>query len=68
MHMINGTVDALGRIDSKAYSNNLAINSLNCARNVLLTLAEIDHRSNQLHNGLRKLESDVSTIYTDFTL
>ena len=32
-------------------------------RNFLLTLAEIDHRTNQLHSGLMKLESHVPTIY-----
>ena len=31
--------------------------------NFLLTLADVDHRINQLHNGLQKLEADVATIY-----
>ena len=45
------------------YDNNLAINGLNyIVRIFFLTLAEIDHKLNQLHSGLRKLESDALTI------
>ena len=61
--MINGLVDALKSINNTAYNNNLAINSPNCAKNFLLTLVQIAHRLNQLCNGLRKLETDISTIY-----
>ena len=45
------------------YHNSLAINSLNYARILLLTFAEIDHRLNQTHSGLMKAESDVLVIY-----
>ena len=61
--MINRIVDTLKSINNITCNNNLTINSLNYARNFLLTLIEIDHRLNQLCNGLQKLESDVSTIY-----
>ena len=61
--MIHGIVDALKSIRSTTCHNNLAISSLNCVRGFVLTLAEIDHRQNQLPNGSRKLESDVSSIY-----
>ena len=47
-----------------AYSNNLAIDILNYARNFLLPLAERDHILDQLWIGLRKVESDVWTIYS----
>ena len=61
-HMISGLVDALRSIDSNTYNNNLAINSLPYAGNFLLTLAEIDDRLNQMHNGLQNFETCVSTI------
>ena len=66
--MINRLVDHLKSINNTIYNKILIVNSLYCATNFLLTLAEIDHILNQLWNGLRKLESDVSTIYnyTDF--
>ena len=60
--MINRIVDAIKSINHTTHDNK-AINSLNYARNIPLTLAEIDHRLTQIWNGLRKLESDVSTIY-----
>ena len=60
--MINELVHAQRSINNIAYHNNLAINSLNYAR-FFLPLAEIDHILNQLLNGLRKLEIDVTTIY-----
>ena len=53
---------ALKSIYHTTHGNDIAINSLNYARIFLLTLAEIDHRLNQLQHGLRKLEFDVSTI------
>ena len=62
-HIINGLVDALKSNNNTMYNTNLAINSLNYARNFLLTLAVIYLRLNQLWNGLRKLEFHVSTIY-----
>ena len=46
--MINGLVDALKHINNTAYNNSQAINSLHYARNILLTLAEVHHRLNQL--------------------
>ena len=52
----------LKSIYNTAYENILAINSLNYARNFLLTLAETDHVFNQLETGSRKLKSNVSTI------
>ena len=61
--MINGLVDSLRNINYATYNDNLAINNLHCASNFPLSLAEIDHRLNQLQNGLGKLESDISTIY-----
>ena len=61
--MFNCLVDDLKNITNNTYNNNLAINSLNSARNFLVILAEIDHTLNQLCNGLRNLESDVVTIY-----
>ena len=51
-HMINGLVNVL-----KVYNNSLTINSLNYAKKIFMALAEIDHRFNQLCNGLMKLES-----------
>ena len=45
--MTDGLVDTLKSINTTTYHNNLAINSLNCARSLLLTLAEVDHRLNQ---------------------
>ena len=60
-HMINGLT--LRTIDNTAYNNNLIIHNINYAKYSQLTLAEIDHRLNQLQNGLRKLKSDVLTIY-----
>ena len=62
-HMINGLVNALKSINTTIYCNNLSINSLNYARDFLLTQAEIAQRLKQLCNRLRKLESNVSTIY-----
>ena len=63
--MINGLLDAWKSIKNAAYDNSLVINRLNYARNILLTLAEIDHSLNQLCNGLRNLASDISTIYNN---
>ena len=62
-HMINGLIDPLVRINNTNYNNNLATTSLNYSRTFQLTFAEIYHRLSQLWNGLRKLESCVSTIY-----
>ena len=62
-HKINGLLDALKSIYNTCYNDNLAINSLTYARNVLQTSPEIDHRLNQLQNGLRKGEFGMSTIY-----
>ena len=66
-HMINGLVDILKSINNTAYNNNFAIISSNYARKLMLTLAEIVHRINQLCIGLRKLKHDISTTsnYTD---
>ena len=61
--MINGLVDALKSTNRTTHNNSIAINSLNYARNFLLTLTEIDHRLNQSCSGLQKLDSDASTIY-----
>ena len=61
--MINGLVDALKSINNTTYEINLAINSLNYARNFLLTYTEINNRLNQLHNGLWKFETNVLIIY-----
>ena len=60
-HMINGLVDVL--INDTVYNNNLAIDNLNYVRCFLLLLLNINQRLSQLHNGLMKLESNVSTIY-----
>ena len=60
--MINESVDALKNINNTACNNSLAISSLSYVRNFLLTLAKIDHRLNQLYNGLRKIKSYISTI------
>ena len=67
-HMINRLVDALILATYTTHENNIAINSLNYATNILLILAEIDNRLNLLQNDKRTLESDVSTIsiYIDF--
>ena len=54
--MFNGLEDNLKNITNNTYNNNLAINSLNYARNFLVILAEMDHTLNQLCNGLRNLE------------
>ena len=43
-HMINGLVDALKNVVHTNLNTNIVINSLNYAVNLLLTLAEIDHR------------------------
>ena len=53
-HVIIGLVDTLKNIHDTVYHDNLAINRLMYARHCLLTLAKIDHRLNQLNNGLRK--------------
>ena len=55
-YMITRSEGALKNINSTAYHSNLAMNSLNYTRTLLLILAMIDHRFNQLCNGLRKLE------------
>ena len=52
--MINGLIDALKSINGTIYNKNLAIGSLNYVISFLLTLTEIDHRLNQLGNGLMK--------------
>ena len=61
--MINGLVGPLKSIKDTNYNNNLILKSLNNSRNMLLTLAEIVHRSNQLQNCIRKLEMDTLIIY-----
>ena len=62
--MINGLVDDLKSINNITYNNNLAKIVLNYTRNFVLTLVEIEHRLNQLYNGLRKLKSYVSPVYS----
>ena len=62
-NMINGLVNALKSINTTVYHSKIEIQRLNYAHNILLTLADIDHRINKLCNGLQKLERDVATIY-----
>ena len=56
-HMINRLVYTLKSLNNTAYNNNLAINSLPDAK--------IVHRLNQTWIGLRKLESNILTIYNN---
>ena len=63
-HMRNGLVYALNTINTTVYHSKIEIQRLNYACNFFLNLADIDHRINQLCNGLRKLEADVATIYS----
>ena len=62
-HMINGIVNVLKSINTTVYRRKIKIQRLNDACNFFLTLADMDHRINQLYNGQRKLEADVATIY-----
>ena len=61
-HLSNKT-HALKSINTTVYHSKLEIQKLNYACNFILTLADTEHRINQLCNGLRKLEADVATIY-----
>ena len=62
-HMINGLMNALKSINTTIYHNKIEIQRQNYAHTFLLTLADIDHRINQLCNGLQKFEADVVTTY-----
>ena len=57
-------MDALKSKNITVYNNTMAIDSLNHARSFFLTLGETDHGLNQLCNGLMKLKSNVSKIYS----
>ena len=61
---MNGLANALKSMNNTVYHSNLTIQRINYAHNLLLTLADIDHRLNQLHKGVRKLESGMSMIYS----
>ena len=50
-------------INITVYHSKIEIQRLNYAHNLLLTLADVDHRINQLHNGLKKPEADVAIVY-----
>ena len=41
----------------------MEIQRLNYAHNFFLTLADVEHRINWLHDGLQKLDADVATTY-----
>ena len=60
--MINRLLDTLKSINDTIFHDSLEIDSLYYQRCSLLTLGETDCRLSQIHNGLMKLESDVSTI------
>ena len=51
-HMINGLVNSLKALNTTVYHSNIEIQRPNYALNFFLTLADVDHRINQLHNGL----------------
>ena len=61
-HMINGPVNSLKSINTTIYHSKIEIQRLNFTHNFLLTLADVDHRINQLCNDLQKLEVYVATI------
>ena len=52
-NMINGLVNALKSINTTVYHSSHTIQRLNYAHNIFPTLADIDHRFSQLHNGLK---------------
>ena len=62
--MKNGLVNALKSINTTVYHSKIEIQRLNYVHNFLLILEDIDHRINQLQNGLEELEEDVATIYS----
>ena len=63
-HVISGLVNALKIIHTTMFHSSLTNQRLNYAHNFFLILAGIDHILSQLCNGLRKLESDMFTIYS----
>ena len=63
-NMINGLVSSLKSINITVYHSILTIQRLNYGCNIFLMLADLDPRLNELYNGLGKLESDMSTIYS----
>ena len=62
--MTNGLLDALKTINTTVHYSSLTIQRLSYVCYIFQTLADIDHRLSQLCNGHRKLESDVSIIYS----
>ena len=61
--MINRPMHALKSVVNTVHLSHLLIKRLNYAHSFFLTLADIDHRLNQLCYRLNKLEPDISTIY-----
>ena len=63
-HIINGLVGVLRSINTTDYHRCFTIQDYFMFLKLFLMLADTDYRINQLCNGLRKLEPDMSTTYS----